>query len=160
MQCLLNKLKKDSLLPGVVFSFSKKKCEECADFLRGEDLNSAKEKSQVRGHRSGHKRLGHTKKDRLEKKDRSTRLSAPLDRRVCPWIRLSASVLCVAQVHLFSSSAIKRLQDKDQQLPQVQRVLEMAKYAAPLDYFTHFSSFTWPSSLCKYDQQKTHRLPM
>lgn len=53
-QCLLNKLKKDSLLPGVVFSFSKKKCEECADFLRGEDLNSAKEKSQVRGHRPGH----------------------------------------------------------------------------------------------------------
>lgn len=31
----------------MVFSFSKKKCEECADFLKSEDLNSAKEKSQV-----------------------------------------------------------------------------------------------------------------
>lgn len=47
-QHLVNKLKKDSLLPAVVFSFSKKRCEECADYLTGDDLNDKREKSQVR----------------------------------------------------------------------------------------------------------------
>lgn len=46
-QGLVNRLKKDGLLPCVVFNFSKKKCEECADFLASEDLNSAKERSAV-----------------------------------------------------------------------------------------------------------------
>ena len=46
-QGLVNRLKKDGLLPCVVFNFSKKKCEECADFLRSEDLNAARERSAV-----------------------------------------------------------------------------------------------------------------
>jgi len=46
-QHLINKLKKESLLPTVVFSFSKRRCEECADYLRSDDLNDKKEKSQV-----------------------------------------------------------------------------------------------------------------
>jgi superfamily II RNA helicase len=37
----------DSLLPVVIFSFSKKKCEEIADFLKSQDLLSAKEKGEV-----------------------------------------------------------------------------------------------------------------
>ena len=40
----------DSLLPAVIFSFSKKKCEEIADFLKGQDLLNAKEKGEVRHH--------------------------------------------------------------------------------------------------------------
>lgn len=36
------------LLPVVVFSFSKKKCEEIADYLSGQDLLTAREKGQVR----------------------------------------------------------------------------------------------------------------
>ena len=46
-QSLVNRLKKEGLLPCVVFNFSKKKCEECADYLGGEDLNAARERSQV-----------------------------------------------------------------------------------------------------------------
>jgi hypothetical protein len=37
-----------SLLPVVVFCFSKKKCEEIADFLKGQDLLTAREKGEVR----------------------------------------------------------------------------------------------------------------
>lgn len=36
------------LLPVVVFCFSKKKCEEIIDFFKGQDLISAKEKSEVK----------------------------------------------------------------------------------------------------------------
>jgi hypothetical protein len=38
----------DCLLPVVVFSFSKSKCEEIADFLMGQDLLTGKEKGEVR----------------------------------------------------------------------------------------------------------------
>ena len=37
----------DGLLPVVIFSFSKKKCEEVADYFRGQDLLSAREKGDV-----------------------------------------------------------------------------------------------------------------
>ena len=37
----------DCLLPVVVFTFSKKKCEEAADFLNSQDLLSEKEKREV-----------------------------------------------------------------------------------------------------------------
>ena len=40
--------KGDSLLPVVVFSFSKKKCEEIADMWSGQDLLCAREKNEVR----------------------------------------------------------------------------------------------------------------
>jgi antiviral helicase SKI2 len=40
-------LKKEGLTPAVVFSFSKKKCEECADALQSLDLTDAAEKSEV-----------------------------------------------------------------------------------------------------------------
>ena len=40
--------KGDSLLPVVVFSFSKKKCEEIADMWAGQDLLCAREKNEVR----------------------------------------------------------------------------------------------------------------
>jgi superfamily II RNA helicase len=36
------------LLPAVIFCFSKKKCEEIADHLKGQDLLTAKEKATVR----------------------------------------------------------------------------------------------------------------
>jgi superfamily II RNA helicase len=36
------------LLPVVVFCFSKKKCEEIVDFFKGQDLTSAKDKSEVK----------------------------------------------------------------------------------------------------------------
>lgn len=36
------------LLPVVVFCFSKKKCEEIVDFFKGQDLISAREKSEVK----------------------------------------------------------------------------------------------------------------
>jgi superfamily II RNA helicase len=36
------------LLPAVIFSFSKKKCEEIADHLKGQDLLTAREKGEVR----------------------------------------------------------------------------------------------------------------
>lgn len=44
---LVGLLKKKSLLPVVVFVFSKKKCEEYADSLSSTDLCTAKEKSEV-----------------------------------------------------------------------------------------------------------------
>lgn len=44
-----------------------------------------------------------------------------------------AMVVVTWQVHLFTSSAIKRLQAKDQQLPQVQRILEMARCDKPTE---------------------------
>lgn len=62
-QGLLNRLKKDGLLPCVVFNFSKKKCEECADFLGSEDLNSARERSAVHVFATGAVK-------RLQEKDR------------------------------------------------------------------------------------------
>lgn len=41
-------LKKKALLPAVIFTFSKRKCEENADALMSTDLNAASEKSAVR----------------------------------------------------------------------------------------------------------------
>lgn len=41
-QSLVKKLEKDGLLPVVVFSFSKKKCQECADGLRNVTLTNAR----------------------------------------------------------------------------------------------------------------------
>ena len=38
----------EALLPVVVFCFSKKKCEEIADFFGGQDLLDAREKGEVR----------------------------------------------------------------------------------------------------------------
>ena len=38
----------DCLLPVVVFTFSKKKCEEAAMFFNGQDLLTGKEKREVR----------------------------------------------------------------------------------------------------------------
>ncbi|ODV63218.1 SKI complex RNA helicase subunit SKI2 [Ascoidea rubescens DSM 1968] len=45
---LVQYLKSNGLLPGVIFVFSKKRCEEYADFLTGVDFCTAKEKSQIR----------------------------------------------------------------------------------------------------------------
>jgi hypothetical protein len=39
----------DSLLPVVIFCFSKKKCEEIADLWSGQDLLTAREKGEVKG---------------------------------------------------------------------------------------------------------------
>lgn len=44
---LINLLKEKTLLPVVVFTFSKKKCEEFAYGLTGVDLTTAQEKSLV-----------------------------------------------------------------------------------------------------------------
>jgi antiviral helicase SKI2 len=44
---LVRFLDREFLTPAVVFSFSKKKCEEIANMLRSLDLNTAKEKSAV-----------------------------------------------------------------------------------------------------------------
>ncbi|CAN0470424.1 unnamed protein product, partial [Ectocarpus sp. 12 AP-2014] len=46
-QSLIKKLEKDGLLPVVVFSFSKKKCQECAEGLSSVTLTTAKEKSEI-----------------------------------------------------------------------------------------------------------------
>lgn len=46
-RALVNMLQKEGLGPTVVFSFSKRKCEECADALRGVDLCDATEKAAV-----------------------------------------------------------------------------------------------------------------
>lgn len=46
---LIRFLFKEELTPTVVFSFSKKKCEEIANMLRSLDLNTAKERSAVQG---------------------------------------------------------------------------------------------------------------
>ncbi|XP_010541438.1 PREDICTED: DExH-box ATP-dependent RNA helicase DExH11 isoform X2 [Tarenaya hassleriana] len=45
---LINKLSKKSLLPVVVFCFSKNYCDKCADTLIGTDLTSSSEKSEIR----------------------------------------------------------------------------------------------------------------
>ena len=45
---LVRKLENEELLPGIVFNFSKKKCDELAGFIRGIGLNSNKEKNAVR----------------------------------------------------------------------------------------------------------------
>jgi antiviral helicase SKI2 len=45
---LINKLSKMSLLPVVVFCFSKNYCDRCADALTGTDLTSSSEKSEIR----------------------------------------------------------------------------------------------------------------
>ena len=46
---LVRYLDREFLTPTVVFSFSKKKCEEIANMLRSLDLNTAKERSAVQG---------------------------------------------------------------------------------------------------------------
>lgn len=46
---LVRFLDRELLTPAVVFSFSKKKCEEIANMLRSIDLNSAKERSAILG---------------------------------------------------------------------------------------------------------------
>lgn len=45
---LENKSTETGLFPVIVFSFSKKKCEEISDFLSGQDLLTATEKGKVR----------------------------------------------------------------------------------------------------------------
>ncbi|KAL8159337.1 hypothetical protein V2J09_000874 [Rumex salicifolius] len=45
---LINKLLKMSLLPVVVFCFSKNRCDKSADAMMGTDLTSSKEKSEIR----------------------------------------------------------------------------------------------------------------
>ncbi|XP_031386867.1 DExH-box ATP-dependent RNA helicase DExH11 isoform X2 [Punica granatum] len=45
---LINKLSKKSLLPVVVFCFSKNRCDRSADSLTGTDLTSSSEKSEIR----------------------------------------------------------------------------------------------------------------
>eukprot|EP00899_Mesostigma_viride_P007991 jgi/Mesvir1/17193/Mv07613-RA.1 len=44
---LLAQLKKENLLPAVIFAFSRRKCDECADNLSGLDLCDAREKSEI-----------------------------------------------------------------------------------------------------------------
>lgn len=46
---LVRHLDREFLTPSVVFTFSKKKCEEVANQLRSMDLNTAKERSAVQG---------------------------------------------------------------------------------------------------------------
>ena len=46
---LVRFLDRELLTPAVVFSFSKKKCEEIANMLQSLDLNTAKERSAVQG---------------------------------------------------------------------------------------------------------------
>jgi antiviral helicase SKI2 len=46
---LIRYLEREGLTPTVVFSFSKKKCEEIANMLRSLDLNTAVERSAVKG---------------------------------------------------------------------------------------------------------------
>ena len=46
-QQLVHHLRENDLLPAVVFSFSKKRCEECADALGSVDLNDSSQKSKV-----------------------------------------------------------------------------------------------------------------
>ncbi|XP_068638074.1 DExH-box ATP-dependent RNA helicase DExH11 [Aristolochia californica] len=45
---LINKLLKKSLLPVVIFSFSKNRCDKSADNLPGTDLTTSSEKSEIR----------------------------------------------------------------------------------------------------------------
>nr|KYP60167.1 Helicase SKI2W [Cajanus cajan] len=45
---LINKLSKKSLLPVVIFCFSKNRCDKSADGMTGTDLTSSKEKSEIR----------------------------------------------------------------------------------------------------------------
>ncbi|GMH07384.1 hypothetical protein Nepgr_009224 [Nepenthes gracilis] len=45
---LINKLSKMSLLPVVIFCFSKNRCDKSADIMRGADHTSSKEKSEIR----------------------------------------------------------------------------------------------------------------
>ncbi|QCD78043.1 antiviral helicase SKI2 [Vigna unguiculata] len=45
---LINKLSKKSLLPVVIFCFSKNRCDKSADSLTGTDLTSSSEKSEIR----------------------------------------------------------------------------------------------------------------
>ena len=46
---LIRYLDREGLTPTVVFSFSKRKCEEIANMLRSLDLNTAAERSSVKG---------------------------------------------------------------------------------------------------------------
>ncbi|XP_051134448.1 DExH-box ATP-dependent RNA helicase DExH11 isoform X2 [Andrographis paniculata] len=45
---LINKLSKNSLLPVVIFCFSKNRCDKSADNLTGTDLTTSSEKSEIR----------------------------------------------------------------------------------------------------------------
>ncbi|XP_062085110.1 DExH-box ATP-dependent RNA helicase DExH11 isoform X2 [Humulus lupulus] len=45
---LINKLSKNSLLPVVIFCFSKNRCDKSADSMTGTDLTSSSEKSEIR----------------------------------------------------------------------------------------------------------------
>ncbi|XP_059626534.1 DExH-box ATP-dependent RNA helicase DExH11 isoform X2 [Cornus florida] len=45
---LINKLEKKSLLPVVIFCFSKNRCDKSADNMTGTDLTSSSEKSEIR----------------------------------------------------------------------------------------------------------------
>ncbi|PON70872.1 ATP-dependent RNA helicase Ski [Parasponia andersonii] len=45
---LINKLSKKSLLPVVIFCFSKNRCDKSADYMTGTDLTSSSEKSEIR----------------------------------------------------------------------------------------------------------------
>lgn len=45
---LINKLSKKSLLPVVIFCFSKNRCDKSADSMTGTDLTSSSEKSEIR----------------------------------------------------------------------------------------------------------------
>lgn len=45
---LIDHLKKNTLLPVVIFVFSKKKCEELAQFISTADLTTREEKNQIR----------------------------------------------------------------------------------------------------------------
>lgn len=90
---LVNHLKAREQLPLVVFSFSRKKCQEAANGLIGLDLTTAAEKSEVRG-------TQHT-----------TAQSFP------SWHSLTFHPF--SQIHLFLQNALKRLQGPDRVLPQV-----------------------------------------
>ena len=63
-QGLVRHMEKEELLPGIVFSFSKRKCQEIADWCSSLTLNSKAEEAQV-------VRFGNELKSRLSDKDAS-----------------------------------------------------------------------------------------
>ena len=63
-QSLVRHMEKEELLPGIVFSFSKRKCQEIADWVASLNLNSKGEQSAV-------VRFGSELKSRLSDKDAS-----------------------------------------------------------------------------------------
>ena len=60
----------DCLLPVVVFTFSKKKCEEAADFLNSQDLLSEKEKREVSANTSTSTSTGISKDEEVGVEER------------------------------------------------------------------------------------------